>query len=212
MVFVMVFICVAPQISNAQEMGDYANSVDDCYLSEIYIGNEGLSFIQKVVSISDYYYFDDENRLSISINADDLINEFHFSDEELLMLNSAILGKQFGGQKNIDSKIDCTELIQPQIHVSGGTLYISHNDLTVGVAAALVTAAQVGPAALAAALTALSTVVGGVAGSVIGLILSVAAAPSLVELAGRILYAVASKQGIYIKPVLSYPPLDIGYW
>ncbi|MET3643866.1 hypothetical protein [Streptococcus gallinaceus] len=41
---------------------------------------------------------------------------------------------------------------------------------------------------------------------------SVAAGPSLVELCGRVTWALATNQGIYIKPVFSYPPLEIGYY
>lgn len=65
---------------------------------------------------------------------------------------------------------------------------------------------------IAAALTGLSIVVGGPVGATFTVILSLIAAPSLTELAGRIIYAVATKQGIYIRPVLSYPPLEMGYW
>lgn len=67
-------------------------------------------------------------------------------------------------------------------------------------------------AAMAAALTAISTAFSGPVGTIISGILAVAAAPSLTELCGRVIYAIATKQGIYIKPVLAYPPLKMGYF
>ena len=42
--------------------------------------------------------------------------------------------------------------------------------------------------------------------------MTIISGPSLVELCGRILWAVGTNQGIYIKPVFSYPTLEIGYW
>ena len=53
---------------------------------------------------------------------------------------------------------------------------------------------------------------GGPVGSIITGILTLAAVPSLAELCGRIIYANMTNKGIYIKPVLSYPPLEFGYF
>lgn len=100
----------------------------------------------------------------------------------------------------------------PAAYVKNGALYITYDDLCGGAFAALATAASAGPAALAAALTAISTAFSGPVGTIISGILAVAAAPSLTELCGRVIYAIATKQGIYIKPVLAYLPLKMGYF
>jgi hypothetical protein len=117
-----------------------------------------------------------------------------------------VIGTTFGlGQTSPD-------LVQPDAFVRGGALYISNADLRVGTFAILVTAAAAGPAALAAALAAIASAFSGPVGAVLGVIVGLLSIPSLTELCGRILYAVATGRGIYIKPVLSYPPLEMGYW
>ena len=46
----------------------------------------------------------------------------------------------------------------------------------------------------------------------ISTVIAIAGMPSMIELAGRITFALATGQGIYIDLVLSYPPLQFGYW
>lgn len=53
---------------------------------------------------------------------------------------------------------------------------------------------------------------GGPAGTIIGITIAIAGAPSMIELAGRVTFALATGQGIYIRPVASYPPMEFGYW
>lgn len=79
------------------------------------------------------------------------------------------------------------DVVITRAHITDGTLYITHSDLQAGSFAILTTAASAEHEAMVAAL-------------------------SLVELCVRELFAVAINQGIYIRPVLSYPSQDIGDW
>lgn len=174
----------------------------DIYCYDVQLSEADNDFINKVVSVSEYWYFDENNNLALNLTENQLKTTYEFSDEQYNRLTSEIIGY---------SLPDVSSEPAPAF-VEDGTLYITYDDLTVGMFAAVAAAATVGPAALEAALVALASALGGPVGTILSLILTVIAAPSLVELAGRIIYAVATQQGIYIRPVLSYPPLEIGYW
>jgi hypothetical protein len=204
LVFAMSMMVCVPAF--AADKGSSKNVIElRCNsLSSCKISSEDQVFLNKVVSVGEYFSFDEStNKLFMSLSKEQLIKEYGFSLEEYNRLERDIIGKQFNS---------VTPPIATDVYIDNGTLYISYVDLAGGVASALYTAASVGPAALAAALGALSTSVSGPVGAVITAIVTVASLPSLTELCGRIIYAVATQQGIYIRPILSYPPLEIGYW
>lgn len=99
----------------------------------------------------------------------------------------------------------------PAAYVKNGALYITYDDLCGGVCCA-------GNSCISRSCCAGCSFNGNQhgfsrpVGTIISGILAVAAAPSLTELCGRVIYAIATKQGIYIKPVLAYPPLKMGYF
>ncbi|MDU0895229.1 MAG: dihydrodipicolinate synthase family protein, partial [Anaerococcus sp.] len=170
------------------------------------LNDEDLKYLNKVVSVSKFYYFDD-NILKISLTKDQLINEYGFTEKDYQTLSETVLNKEV----NLDEK-DNKPVATPYASVSNGTLYISHSDLQGGAFAVLSAASSAGPAAMYSALLSISTALSGPVGSIITTIVSLLAAPSLTELCVRVTYAIATNQGIYIKPVASYPPLDIGYY
>lgn len=173
------------------------------YSSDFQCSKENQEYIEKVVSVADYYYIENET-LKISLTKETLLNNYHFTPAQYDRLMTEIIGQRV---YNNNSDIPMTTA-----YVKKGALYISHDELVGGTFAVLGTAAAAGPAAMAAALTAIASAFSGPVGTIIGTIASVAAAPSLVELCGRVTYAIATNRGIYIKPVLSYPPLEFGYW
>ncbi|MTI96001.1 MAG: hypothetical protein FH749_11045 [Firmicutes bacterium] len=199
LVLMLVAVTTTPAFAHSNPLED-----KEYYLSDVALSDADQLFLEKVVSVGAFFELDSAtNNLSITLTEYELVNEYEFTQDEYDRLMTDVVGTS--SPMNPD-------LVQPNLHVSGGALYISHTDLIVGSAAVLVTAAQAGPVALSAALTALASVVGGPVGTILGVIVSVAALPSLTELAGRIIFAVATGQGIYIKPVLWYPPLEMGYW
>lgn len=180
-----------------------AEEVKQINLKDIKLNKEDTEFFNKIITIKDHFYLE-KNKIKIDINSSELKQKYSFTEKEINKLNKIIINKYiYENDKAIT---------QERVHTSGGTLYISNSDFKDGVFVGLTSAASSGPAALAAALTTLSASLGGPAEVVLGEIMTVISGPSLVELCGRILWAVGTNQGIYIKPVFSYPPLEIGYW
>lgn len=177
---------------------------DGVYVSQYPASSEELDFVCKVAALSEYWEINDDDCLQLNISQDDLRSKYGYSQEVIDRINNSIVGTYVPeSSENVPA---------PAAYVKNGALYITYDDLCGGAFAALATAASAGPAAMAAALTAISTAFSGPVGTIISGILAVAAAPSLTELCGRVIYAIATKQGIYIKPVLAYPPLKMGYF
>lgn len=194
----LVFSLTAPAFAAEPEQNNF-------YSSEIVFSAADEDFINKVVSVADYWYINETTgQLSITLSETELKNDFQFSETQYERLMSKVVG--------VSVAPTAENAPMPAFYISGGALYIEYTDLVGGVFAGLYAAASVGEAAMAAALAAVSTAISGPVGTVITGILAVIAAPSLTELCGRVIWAVATQQGIYIKPVLSYPPLEMGYF
>lgn len=185
---------------------DSQQEPNNYYSYEVYISQTDRDFLDKVASVSEFYYFEDDV-VKISLSQDELMGVYGFSEDQYARLVAEVLVPlDLGGSAQLPPGNSTNA------HVSNGTLYITHADLAGGAFAILGTAAAAGPAAMAAAINALSNMIPAPVGTILGVIVTVAAAPSLVELCGRVIYAISTGQGIYIRPVLSYPPLEIGYW
>lgn len=170
------------------------------YSSDIHLSESDQQFLEKVVSVSEFYYIEN-NEIKISLSKNELIHSYGFTEEDYTRFADTVIGTYIP-----------TQDVQTRAFVEGGTLYITHEDLSAGVFAILVTAATAGPAAMAAALATLSTMVAGPVGTLVATIAGALSAPSLIELCVKVTQAVATGQGLYIRPVLSYPPFDFGFW
>lgn len=194
----LVFSLVAPAFAAGPGQ-------DNFYSSEIVFSAADEDFINKVVSVTDYWYIDETTRqLSIALSETELKNEFQFSDTQYERLISQVVG--------VNVPLTTESVPMPAFYIQDGALYIEYYDLAFGAFSALGIAAAGGEAAMIAALTAIGAATSGPVGLFIAGLPTVLAAPSLTELCGRVLWALATQQGIYIKPVLSYPPLEIGYF
>ncbi|WP_371068862.1 hypothetical protein [Sediminibacillus sp. JSM 1682029] len=173
-------------------------------LSDIELSQSEQEFLDKVISVGEFFVPNKkDNTLDISLTKKELINDYNFSEEDYKKLNDNVLNYKLPQASK--------RTVTPQFHVENGALYISHTDL-VGGAFGLVAAAQAGPYALQAALIALGSATSGPVGTVVTTILGILSVPSLTTLSGMIIWALGSGQGVYIKPVFSYPPLELGYW
>lgn len=177
---------------------------DSVLLRDFNLSLEDQRYIDRVASIGENFHFNERGELALSLTDTDLIQE-GFSNQEIANLRTGLSAAN-------SSQAQQAGEASPRIHVDDGTLWISHGDLITGAATGVATAAGIGPAALSAALISLGTVMGGPVGTIITTVVALAGAPSMIELAGRITWAVATGQGVYIRPVLSYPPLEFGYW
>lgn len=204
----MTATSVAPVV-HAQQVPEQSTkapvkvSQNDVFLSDYSLTSEQQRYFDNVVEIGEYFEYDANGNLVLPVE-DDLLRGHGFSQSDINLLRTSIDDAGNGSATQ--------NTVSPMVHVSDGALYISHHDLVSGIAVGVGTAASVGPAALQAALISLGTLLGGPVGSVISTVIAIAGMPSMIELAGRITFALATGQGIYIDPVLSYPPLQFGYW
>lgn len=175
--------------------------------SDVNLSEEELAFLEKVTSVSSFYYIDSNtNLLALSLSQEELINEYGFTDTECDKLFTEVLGTYVSP--------DFASSVMPfgQTHVEGTTLYISAMDLRFGAFASLATAATAGPAALAAAFTAISTAIGGPIGTLLGAIVSVVGSATLIAMCATITTAIATNKGIYIRLEMAVPPVQVGLW
>lgn len=175
---------------------------DQFNLADISLSKEEAALIEKISSIGDSFFFDENQCIATSLTDDLLISDYGFEESELLFLKASVIGKY----------IPENDPPMTRLHVEGTFIYISHTDLVAGSCAALWAAAQSGPAALGAALTALATLIGGPVGTAIGAILGFLGAASLATLCGMIIWAVANGRGIRIGLVAQFPPIVMEYW
>lgn len=174
---------------------------DQFNLADISLSKEETALIEKISSIGDSFFFDENQCIATSLTDDLLISDYGFEESELLFLKASVIGKY----------IPENDPPMTRLHVEGTFIYISHTDLVAGSCAALWAAAQSGPAALGAALTALATLIGGPVGTAIGAILGFLGAASLATLCGMIIWAVANGRGIRIGLVAQFPPIVMEY-
>ncbi len=172
---------------------EYTSSFSDLTTADI-------DFLGKVVSVAEYWEYAEDGTLMLNLTENQLKTQYGFTDEEYALLEANILGLHI-----FESAADVP---MPNVFVEGTTVYFDNGDIH----AFLLAAATAGPAALSAALAALGTVTAGPVGTAIAAILAVIAAPSLVEICGRVIAAAGTGRGVYIRLELDYPPISCGYW
>lgn len=188
-------------VANEEDIQNIKQDEDSITLDLQGVSSEEESYMYKIASIGEYYYFDDSDNLALDLSKDELVEFFDFTETEAEKVFDQILITN--GEENI---------ITPYFHMSNGKLYISNLDLESGVFSAILIAAQSGPAAVSAAFTALSTSLGGPAGVFIGTLVSLVGGPGLYDIAMHGVQALVDGRGIYIGVQTSYPFLDVGYW
>lgn len=87
--------------------------------------------------------------------------------------------------------------------------YISSQDLRFGIFGSLFVAAQIGPEALAAAVVAVSSAIGGPVGAALAGGVAVLGIGFFIDLAAKIVGAVAQNKGVAFYPQWGFPPLKI---
>ena len=164
------------------------------------LSDADIDFVGKVVSVAEYWNYSEDGTLVLNLTKDQLKEQYGFTDAEYELLQANIVGL-----KTFESPEDVP---MPNVFVEGATIYFDNGDIH----AFLLAAATAGPAALSAALAALGTVSAGPVGTAIAAVLAVIAAPSLVEICGRVIAAAGTGRGVYIRLELDYPPISCGYW
>lgn len=110
---------------------------NDLTLTDDLISESDVEFSNKVASIADYFYLDENDNTQINLSADKLVSDFNFSITEARKLLNGL------DEQEVDTPSDMIDdpVISPAAHVKSGKLYISNFDLQSGAFAAVATAA-----------------------------------------------------------------------
>ncbi|MGV0358443.1 hypothetical protein [Corynebacterium mastitidis] len=164
--------------------------------------DEDLQFNKKVTSIGEHYQAEEEGKLTVDLTDEEIQSEYGFSDEELQQLHGIMnLDQETLNQNKSDQRF-----VTPYDHRISR---ISHQDLTVGAAVTLVTAAEAGPVALEAAFVAWGSIQGWPVGTAITGAIAVLGTGFFIDLAAKILAAVASGRGLTFYGRAGFPPLVV---
>lgn len=157
---------------------------------------EQSSLLQKVAQMGERFRWEG-NRLHLEASTGELRHRHGFSSAEIHELRAVLR------RANDTSRASAPGM--DEVVAAGRLLYLSHSDLTVGTAAALTAAAEVGPAALAAAWATFSAAFSGP----LGFATAVLGGAYFADFAVKILQAVASGKGIGIYSQFGLPPLRV---
>lgn len=162
---------------------------------------EKQAFLDHVAGASKTFV-DHNGKIATTASDQKLASEYGFTQQEILLLHRSVLGKPSHTGASQHATFASRD---------GSAVCFSHDDLLVGAGAAIVAASEAGPVAIAAALEAAATAFGGPVGTAIGAVLAVASAPSLIEIGGRAVTAVATNRGLKIGIHADYPPVYADY-
>lgn len=164
-----------------------------------YVTPEGQAFMDKVDSVLPYFTLDENNKLSISLSEKELISTYGFTSSDLKQLQDLLTFQSNAVDRG-------SNMVQTRIHVSDWKIYFNNAD----VHAFLLSAAQIGPAAIMAALSALGSVYPGV-GNVVGLIVGLFGGATIIY---WVFQAVTLEKGLYIGIDWNgpFPNPAIGLW
>ena len=199
-----MLLTVALPISYAGVLSPaYADSLNSMHSSssQLSVGvlqeSKNPELQKDIEKVLDKFYFDENDRLAISVSDEQLVREYGFSADSVEKLHAIFEGRYHS------KVVSSIEFRAASVKSDERLLYLDNEALTVGIGAALVAAAEVGPAALMAAWTAFSATFSGpiaVGSAVLG-------AAFFGKLAVKIVGAVAEGKGIAFYATWDLPPL-----
>lgn len=171
----------------------------------------------KVLEVAPHIVFsDDGTTLATDLSDDTLLDEFNFTDKQLVNFK-AILDGTYQPPSAQNSSIPRIPLDtyqsqgqdeSPIVSKAAARFYLSNYDLTSGVFAILGTAASVGPAALMAAWTGVSTALAGPLGTVAGFSTAILGGVFFADLALKITGALVEGKGVAFYLDWGIPPVS----
>lgn len=167
------------------------------------IENVGLDpdFLEKLLTVSNYIEFSkDQKSLVINLSDEILVREYDFTVQQLDVLKTVLSGTYQFSTPSVVAAAD---------EERGIRVYLSYEDLTIGVAAALTAAAQAGPEAIMAAWTYITTATGGPLGSLAGIAVSLLGAAFFADVALKVVGAVAEHKGVAFYIDWGMPPVSV---
>ena len=138
-----IFLCMSAFTGTATAVENNSPPIDvtTCQTNPIELTDEQQDTLNKIVSVGTHFKYVD-NQLIITLNESELKNTYGFSESQYTFLQDTVLGA---------THADNTSFARVPASPSGAMAkcdgwYISHSDLTVGIATAVTVAAGIGPA------------------------------------------------------------------
>lgn len=144
-------------------------------------------FINKLTQIYSYFYFNDNNKLTLLIDYDTLKAKYGFTTADIITIDSMLKAPAL----YLDTEIPN---IQSRMYVKGSKVYFTHAD----VVSALYSAALIGPSAIYAAIVGLGTISLGPVGTAIAATVGALGFPSLSGFTYQVIQATSNGQGVYL--------------
>ncbi len=164
------------------------------------IGLDG-DLIEKLLTVSNHITFrDDQKSLEIDLSDNALMNEYGFTEQQLIDFKAILNGTYQAPSVSADFYTDYPA-------TRAARFYLSNGDLQTGVFAVLATAAQAGPAALMAAWTSISTALAGPLGTIAGMSTAVLGATFFADLGLKITGALVEGKGVAFYLDWGIPPV-----
>lgn len=208
----IVTLAESNNVESVETSSEQIHPIDNSIMfSSETVSEADTAYLQKVSSMAENFYLDENDNAQINLTKEQLVNQYNFSSIEAEELLNA-LNNQAVESTVTPGPIDDGSIVTPNLHVSGGKVYISNMDLNSTAFAAIATASTLGPAALKGAFIAASTAIGGPVGTAISGIMALIGGPGLIDIAGHITTALITGEGVYIGPQFRYPFVDVGYW
>lgn len=155
--------------------------------------------VEKVLEVSDHLFFNEEGTALVTdLSNEDLSEVYGFTDQQIIDFH-AILSGTYQPPEPIKS------VPTPR----ATRFYLSNDELTGGALAVLGTAAAAGPAALMAAWTSVSSLLAGPLGTIAGMAVSALGYAFFVDLAAKIVGALAQGKGVAFYLDWGFPPVSV---
>ncbi len=154
--------------------------------------------VGKIMNVSDHIYFNEaKNALRTDLSDKELSAGYGFSDQQISDFHTIL-----------DGTYQPPELSKTLPTTRAERFYLSNQDLTGGVFAVLGTAAAAGPAALMATWTSVSSALAGPLGTIAGMAVSALGYAFFVDLAAKIVGAIAQGKGVAFYLDWGFPPVS----
>ncbi|WP_165164563.1 hypothetical protein [Corynebacterium qintianiae] len=162
--------------------------------------NEDIALACKIAQVGNEHFSqsDDGKALKVDLSDGELESVYGFNAQQVGDFRAILDGSFVPASARQES----TALRE------GPRYYISNEALTAGTFVALATAAEAGPYALAAASTALGGVIGGPIGAAISGGIALLGVGFFIDLAAKIIGALAQGKGVALYPQWGFPPLE----
>lgn len=161
-----------------------------------YLTQDDLQFIKNMEQIYPYFELGDQGQLNLTEPISSLKSKYNLDDSFISRLQEVLDANLLRADllNNIHvvepQTLSINREIKPLLHVNDWKIYFTYDE----VVGTLLSAAQVGPAAIVAALTAMGTIYPGV-GNVVGLLVGLIGGGAI---AYEVFQAVANRKGLYI--------------